>query len=109
MPTVLERIYSSPLTPTLYLGITRDMNENLNVGAVFHSELYRNRLHSSLTFSGNAGLTKNIFGSASYTIQNGQWNNLGLGIGVKMGYMHFHVISTLNSSLSLHKIRNKNS
>lgn len=93
MPQIENQSYLSPLVPALYLGLSRRANEWLNVGAVFHSEVYRNRIHPSLTFSGNAVLTRNIYGSVSYTLQNGELNNLGAGIGAKFGILHLHAIS----------------
>ncbi len=92
-PRVAEESYLSPLVPAMYLGVMHDVNSWFNVGAVFHTELFRSKLHPSLTFSGNAYLTKNIYGSASYTLQNGEFNNVGAGIGAKVGIFHLHAVS----------------
>ena len=92
-PRVNEESYLSPLVPAMYLGLSHEVNNWMNIGAVFHTELYRSRLHPSLTFSGNASIVKNVYGSLSYTIQNGQYNNVGAGIGAKFGIFHFHAIS----------------
>ncbi|WP_143525054.1 DUF5723 family protein [Labilibacter marinus] len=92
-PRVLYDGYSSPLAPALYIGVSKTMNEWLNAGAVFHTEMYKKRWHPSFTLSGNAEITKNIYGSASYTLQNGQFTNVGLGFGAKFGFLHFHAIS----------------
>ncbi|WP_430932961.1 DUF5723 family protein [Saccharicrinis sp. 156] len=92
-PEVAAEAYSSPILPALYLGISRYINPWLNVGAVFHTELYRNRFHPSLTFSGNTMIAKNIYGSLSYTLQNRQFNNIGAGIGAQFGIFHIHAVS----------------
>ena len=92
-PTVTEENYSSPLVPAMYMGISRIMTSWLDVGAVFHSEIYSNAIHPSLTFSGNTAITKNIYGSVSYTAQNKEFNNIGLGLGAKLGMIHLHAVS----------------
>ncbi len=92
-PRIDNESYLSPLVPAIYLGISHTLNSWLNAGAVFHTEAYQNRLHPSFTFSGNAAITKNIYGSASYTLQNGEYNNLGAGIGAKFGILHLHAVS----------------
>ncbi len=92
-PRIDNESYLSPLVPAMYLGVSHTLNSWLNAGAVFHTEAYQNRLHPSFTFSGNAAITKNIYGSASYTLQNGEFNNFGAGIGAKFGVLHLHAVS----------------
>jgi len=92
-PEVLQNGYKSKLTPILYLGVSREINKKINVGVLYHTEIYINRLHSSLTFSANAKLLRNLSTSASYSLQNNTYNNLGLGIGWQLGLFHLHAIS----------------
>lgn len=92
-PEILQNGYTSTLTPILYLGISRKINKKLNVGALYHTEIYKYRLHSSLTLSANAILLNSLSISASYSIQNNTYNNIGLGIGWQVGLFHFHAIS----------------
>lgn len=92
-PRIDNESYLSPLVPAMYLGVSHTLNSWLNAGAVFHTEVYQNRLHPSFTLSGNAAITRNIYGSASYTLQNGEFNNLGAGIGAKFGILHLHAVS----------------
>ncbi|GAF02464.1 DUF5723 family protein [Saccharicrinis fermentans] len=92
-PEVADQAYSSPLVPTIYLGISRQMNSWLQTGAVLHTEFYRNSLHSSFSLTGNGRIASHVFGSLSYTIQNGQFNNVGAGIGAQWGFIHIHALS----------------
>jgi hypothetical protein len=92
-PEVFMESYSSPLVPAFYLGISHQLNNWFNAGVVFHSEIYKDKMHPSLTFSGNAEVTPKIFASGSYTIQNKEWNNVGLGLGARLGIFHLHAIS----------------
>jgi hypothetical protein len=108
-PSVSQNPYSAPLVPVFYLGVTRDINENINVGSVFHSEAYNNRWHPSLTFSGNAKLSKHIFPSLSYTLQNNKWTNIGAGLGIHFGIMQFHIVSdNIPAFFNLTNTRNVN-
>lgn len=108
-PEVLMESYSSPLVPAFYLGISNELNNWLNAGAVFHSELYKDKMHPSLTFSGNAEVTPKIFASASYTIQNKEWNNIGLGFGAQLGIFHLHAVSdNIPGLFNLGNTRNAN-
>jgi hypothetical protein len=57
------------------------------------SEIYHNRLHPSLTLSANTFNFKVFNASVSYTVQNGEFTNIGAGIGVKAGPVQLHLIS----------------
>ncbi len=108
-PSVDQSIYSAPLTPALYLGISRDVTDKANIGAVFHSEFYKNRLHPSITFSGNTNFGKILSTSISYTLANREFNNIGAGIGAKLGIIHLHAISdNIPAFLNLTGTRNIN-
>lgn len=85
--------YISPLVPEIYLGATMQMNNWLNSGVLVHSQIYRNRLHPSLTVSGNASVTKNFAASLSYTLQNNEFNNVGAGMSLKLGGIQLHAVS----------------
>ncbi|NPA36169.1 MAG: hypothetical protein GXO47_04905 [Chlorobi bacterium] len=85
--------YMGPLVPKVYVGATREISGHLNAGVLVRTEIYRNRLHPSLTLSANTFNYKTLNASISYTIQNGEFTNIGAGIGLKAGPVHFHIIS----------------
>ena len=85
--------FSSPLVPKIYIGATRKVHDHINVGALVRTELYRNRLHPSLTLSANTFGFDVFNASVSYTLQNGEFTNIGAGIGVKAGPVQLHLIS----------------
>jgi len=85
--------YLTPLVPQLYLGVTRTLTDHLNAGAVFRNEIYRNKIHPSLTLSANTFDYKILNASLSYTAINGDYLNLGAGVGVKLGAFHIHAIT----------------
>jgi hypothetical protein len=92
-PRLDSAVFSSPLVPKLYVGVTRRVHDHINVGALVRTELYRNRLHPSLTISANTRNFNVFNASVSYTVQNGEFTNIGAGIGVKAGPVHLHLIS----------------
>ncbi len=101
--------FSSPLVPKLYVGMTRKVAGHLNAGMLIRTELYRNRLHPSLTVSANTFNYKTLNASVSYTVQNGEFTNIGAGIGLKAGPVHLHLISdNIPGLFMLDKTRNVN-
>jgi len=109
-PKLYTKNYSSPLVPNTYIGLTRNINDWINVGSVYHAEFFKKRIHSSFTFSANTELiNKHLYSSVSYTLQNNQFNNIGIGIGAKVGSVHFHAISdNIPAFFSLLDARNVN-
>jgi hypothetical protein len=85
--------FSSPLVPKLYIGVTHKIHDHINAGVLIRTELYRNRLHPSLTISANTINYKILSASVSYTLQNGEFTNIGAGVGVKAGPVQLHLIS----------------
>lgn len=88
-----EGAYFSTLTPELYVGATYQVTNKLRAGALLYTPIYRNRIYPSVTFSANSLFFKYFTGSFSYTIQNNQFGNLGLGFGLKFGPLSAHLIS----------------
>jgi len=89
----ISNVFSSPLVPKLYLGVTRKIHPHINAGVMIRTELYRNKLHPSLTISANTFNYKILNASVSYTIQNGEFTGIGAGVGVKAGPVQLHLIS----------------
>lgn len=88
-----ENRYYSSLVPEVYFGATMEMYDWLKTGVLFHSQIYKNRLHPSLTISGNASLSQNFSTSLSYTVQNKEFNNVGAGVHLKLGGIQLHAVS----------------
>lgn len=92
-PVPVSRSYTSTLVPQIYLGATRIMTNHLNAGVVLRNEIYRNKLHPSFTISANTYDYKRVNGSLSYSAINGEYLNIGAGVGIKLGAFHFHAIT----------------
>ncbi|MCW3785106.1 DUF5723 family protein [Plebeiibacterium sediminum] len=108
-PYLYNSAYTSPLVPTFYAGIERIIPNTLDIGAVFHSEFYKKRWHPSLSISANKQFGKILSTGISYTLQNKQINNLGIGLGVKLGPVHLHALSdNIPAFFNLANTRNVN-
>ncbi len=108
-PDIVNGSYASTLKPTLYLGVDRQLTDQINVGALISSEIYQNRFHHALSLSGNFHINDKLAASASYTIQNNQFNNLGLGVGWQLGVLYFHAVSdNIPAFFALDNARNIN-
>ncbi len=93
VPQPISAGYVSPLLPQLYVGATRTFTNHINGGAVFRNEFYRNRLHPSFTLSANTFDYEVLNVSLSYSMINGDYMNLGMGFGAKLGVIHLHAVS----------------
>ncbi len=101
--------YSSPLTPSIYFGIERKMTNNFELGTVFHNEFFKKKWHSSLSLSANKNFAKILSTGISYTIQNKQFNNIGMGMGIKLGPIYLHALSdNIPAFFNLSSARNIN-
>lgn len=88
-----EDAYFSTLAPEVYMGATYSFSDRLNAGALVHSQMYKNKVHPSLTLSGNAVITKYLSGSISYTLQNNEFDNIGAGLSLRLGTLHLHAMA----------------
>ena len=85
--------YFTFLPTKLNLGATYELHPKLNAGLLFRTEFYPRRPVPSLTISLNTAQLKNTVASLSYSIMNGSFNNLGLGIGFGKNNFSLHFIS----------------
>lgn len=92
-PKPSSKNYVSPLVPHLYLGATRIFTDHLNAGLVIRNEMYRNKFHPSLSLSANTYGYEVLNASLSYSAINGDYFNLGAGVGVKLGAFHIHAVT----------------
>jgi len=93
MPQYDNQAYTSHLTPKFFLGGTYNITEKINVGLLARGEVFQNKLHSSLTISGNTNFKKWFSASLSYSIMNNSFTNLGLGLMAKAGFAQFYIVT----------------
>jgi len=85
--------YFSYLTPKLNIGGTYQFNEKINAGILYRGDIYHRKLHSSLTLSGNANLTKWFSAYLSYSMMYNSYTNIGVGLVAKGSIFQFFVVT----------------
>jgi len=85
--------YTTFLTPKFHIGGTYQFNEKINAGILYRGDVYQNKLHSSLTLSGNANLTKWFSAYLSYSMMYNSYTNVGVGLVAKGSIFQFFVVT----------------
>ncbi len=91
--TTEERNYITALSPKIYVGGTYTIYDWLNAGILNRSELYHNRLHTSLTISMNAWYKSYLAGTLSWTYIHKNLRNFGMGISARTPVFGFYAIT----------------
>jgi hypothetical protein len=101
--------FTTRLTPEMYLGATHKLTNHLNAGAVLYNRFQRNKVMPAFTLSANTYDYKILNASLSYTAINGDYFNIGAGLGLKMGVFHLHAAAdNLLGFMKLENQRNLN-
>jgi len=109
IPVPENNSYTSRLVPEIYLGATRRLTDHLNAGAVVYSRILRNKIQPAFTLSANTYNYKMLNASVSYTAINGDYFNIGAGIGLKLGAIHLHAVAdNLSGFMKMASQRNLN-
>jgi len=87
--------YSSPLLTRIHLGGTYELYDTkkhgAKLGVLIQSEIYQKRLRPSFTLSYNQSVGRLLNATASYSMVNSGFNNLGLGMSLNLGALQFYV------------------
>ena len=89
--------YTTSLLSRFYLNANYELYKtdktSGKAGALVHGEFFRGKLRPSLTLSYTQKLGKMLQASASYSMTNRSYNNLGLGMSVNFGSFQFYVVT----------------
>jgi hypothetical protein len=85
--------YTTFLNTRLYISGTYQLTEKISVGGIFHAEMIKKRFRPSITGYGHIKLTKWLNASATYSIYNRSWFNLGVGFSVTLGPLQWYFAS----------------
>jgi hypothetical protein len=101
--------YLTMLPTKVNFGATYEFHPKLNAGILLRTEFYPRRPVPSLTLSLNTIRIKNFVGSLSYSLMNGSYNNVGLGLGFGFQNLVFHIVSdNLTAFIVPHKVHTAN-
>ena len=104
-----EQSFMHFLGPKIYIGGRYYFNDRVDLGLLSRTQFYNGRVHQSFTLSANTRPIRGISLTASYSILNNSYNNLGLGLILRLGPFQFYTISdTFSAGLWPHKTKSFN-
>jgi hypothetical protein len=85
--------YRSNLIAQIYIGGSYQLYEKGKAGVLIQNEYFKGKLNPSLTLSYNHKFNKWFHATASYTVINNSYNNVGGGIMVHPGPVQLYVVA----------------
>jgi hypothetical protein len=85
--------FSTAIPVKIYMGGSYQVNPRIQVGGLARARIYNSQTKLSFTASGNVYLGNFFNFSASYSILEGSYANLGLGIGLRGGPVQFYMVT----------------
>jgi outer membrane protein OmpA-like peptidoglycan-associated protein len=85
--------YKTKLTRQFYIGANYFVGEKTSVGALFNGTFYNGKMYPTIGVNASTGVGRFMNLSATYSITNGSYANLGLGAAINMGPLQWHVMT----------------
>ena len=85
--------YTTHLSSQIYLGTSYSFTEKINAGIVLYGQIFDKSFHPGVALSYNQKVGRWLSFSASYSIYNRSYNNVGLGLALKGGPVQFYIAS----------------
>ena len=82
--------FSTILPVKVYLGIDYKLNDAISLSGLSRIRIISSKVHTSLTVSANTLIANALSLSASYSIMESTFDNIGLGIGIKAGLFQIY-------------------
>lgn len=92
-PDTVGNSFSTLLPTKIYFGIDYQLRKNISISGLSRIRIIDNAVRTSLTASANALFWERLSLSASYSIMESTFDNLGLGIGIKVGSMQIYTVA----------------
>jgi hypothetical protein len=96
--TYSEDAFFAPLGPKIYIGGRYHLTEKVDFGLLSRTRFFNGNVQQSFTLSANTRPIRGISLSASYSIMNGAYNNLGLGLALRLGPFQLYTMSDMFSA-----------
>jgi hypothetical protein len=108
-PDTTGTSFATLLPTKIYFGIDYQLNDAINLSGLSRIRIINNRVHTSLTALANALIWDRLSLSASYSVMESTYDNLGLGIGIRAGIFQIYTATdNLISPFYPSKARNMN-
>jgi len=85
--------YTTGLGTKVYIGASYFVSPKFDVSFLSRSYIYNNYFNQAFTFSANVRPVHGISASLSYSIMNGTYNNIGLGLVLGGAPLQFYVVT----------------
>ena len=86
------------LGPRIYVGGKYSLNDRVDLGFVSRTRFWGGKAKQSFTFSANTRPIRGVSFSASYSVMNRAYNNLGMGLGLRLGPFQVYTVSDVISA-----------
>jgi len=93
LPDSTASSFTTMLPVKLYAAVEYKIGDDFSLGGVGRIRMYNNLLHAALTASANARLSDAISLSASYSMVESTYDNLGLAASVRFGNFQFYAVT----------------
>lgn len=99
--TAAKKSYTTLLTGKVYYGLAYEPHEKVRLGFVGRTRIYDYNFNHQFTFSANVMPISMFSASVSYSIYNGTYHNLGLGMFMRLGPFSLYFITDQAPSVYL--------
>jgi Family of unknown function (DUF5723) len=93
LPDSAASSFTTMLPVKLYAALEYKVGDDFSLGGVTRIRMYNNLLHASLTASANARLSETLSLSASYSMVESTYDNLGLAASFRFGKVQLYAVS----------------
>ncbi|HBL74901.1 MAG: hypothetical protein A2W90_06980 [Bacteroidetes bacterium GWF2_42_66] len=97
---ISSNAFDMNLPTKVFIGGTYALNSKLNFGLLDRLYMYNGETANSITVSANAMLGNFFSVTGSYSAMNGTYDNLGLGLAMRLGFLQLYMASDNLMALS---------
>ena len=89
----LHKSYKTNLSSQIYLGANYSLTEKSTAGVIIYGQVFDKTFHPGLALSYNHQLANWVNVSATYSMYNKSYTNLGLGVALRGGPVQFYLVT----------------
>lgn len=85
--------YSQWLSTRIFAGVNYALTDKHTFGALYHARLWGGQMYHDMSVNYQGRLSRTFQFTASYSVINGTYNNVGAGFDLKLGAIQLYVLS----------------